>query len=74
MPLCENTIGKQKITMKGNTYCSSILHDVLDIARCVNFLRRVCTIDGELGILCDFEWKTLTIRDMPVESVDLYSS
>jgi hypothetical protein len=59
--------------MKRKTYCSSILNDVLDITLGVNFLRRVCAVDGKLGILRNFKRETLTVRDMPVEGVDLSS-
>lgn len=73
IPLCGKPVNEQKTVIKGNTYCSGILHDVLDITCCVNFLRRICTVDSKLGVLCNFKWKTLTIRDMPVESVELSS-
>jgi hypothetical protein len=56
------------------TYCACILNDVLDIALGVDFCRGVCTIHSELWVLRNFKWETLTVRDMPVESVDLQNS
>lgn len=49
------------------------MNDILDITLGVNFLSRVCTIHSKFRILRNFEGETLTVRDMPVESVELSS-
>jgi hypothetical protein len=56
---------------KEKTYCSSVFDEVLHITLAVHLLRRVGTIDGKLGVVCDHKGETLTVRDVPVESVDL---
>lgn len=68
------TIRTQKTPIEGETYGTSILNDILDITLSVNLLRRVCTIHRELRILRNFKRKTLTVSDMPMESVDLSSA
>ena len=73
MPLYGMTIRTQKTVIDGKTYGTSILNNILDITLCVNLLRGVCTIHRKLRILRNFKRKTLTVSDMPMESVDLSS-